>query len=224
MITPDANNHLRFPEGGEKGGEEGPVPSSSGVYTTQSAWKAIRVERQHVPWSLVVWFTGNVPRWAFIVWLAGLKRLATKDRLWAWGMVVSAGCVLCNQGMETHGHLFFDCSYAKSIWSDLLGRNLVLRWPNSWDYELVWVVKHCKVKGFRSAIYKLSLAAAIYHIWLERNARVFTQKCSSPDLVVKAIVAKIRDRICSWGRVPYSYEHNMLCHNWSISPCVISRF
>ncbi|KAF7125002.1 hypothetical protein RHSIM_Rhsim12G0092100 [Rhododendron simsii] len=90
-------------------------------------------------------------------------------------------------------------SYAKSIWSDLLGRNLVLRQPNSWDYELVWVVKHCKVKGFRSAIYKLSLAAAIYHIWLERNSRVFTQKCSSQDLVVKAIVAKIRDRILGVG-------------------------
>lgn len=53
---------------------------------------------------------------------------------------------------------------------------------------------------------------------------MFTQKSRSPVLVVKAIVAEIRDRVCLWGRVRCSYEHDMLCRNWSISPCTLVDF
>lgn len=113
-------------------------PSSSGLYSTTSAWNAIRTIGQTQSWCSVVWFHRSVPKWAFIVWLACRQRLATKDRLHNWGMDVHPSCVLCHQWMESHAHLFFDCCFSKYIWSDLLRRNLIFRSPMDWNAEIAW--------------------------------------------------------------------------------------
>ncbi|KAG5517678.1 hypothetical protein RHGRI_038161 [Rhododendron griersonianum] len=51
----------------------------SRVYTTKSAWHALRTKYPVVPWSKCVWFPSHVPHWSFIEWLAILGRLSTKD-------------------------------------------------------------------------------------------------------------------------------------------------
>lgn len=61
----------------------------------------------------MVWFSGRVPKWAFICWVCCLEKLATKDRLRTWGMNVDANCVLCAQAPETYQNLFFDYGFAK---------------------------------------------------------------------------------------------------------------
>lgn len=42
------------------------------------------------------------------------------------------------------------------------------------------------------SVCKLSLAASIYHIWRERNARIFKQKMGNVDIVVQQIVSDVR--------------------------------
>ncbi|KAM5554729.1 hypothetical protein ABKV19_022906 [Rosa sericea] len=54
--------------------------SSNGVYSTSSAWNALRFSRPIVPWYHLVWFGSCVPRWSFILWLAIRGRLSTMDR------------------------------------------------------------------------------------------------------------------------------------------------
>ena len=78
------------------------------MYTTKSAWNAIRRAGNAVLWHEIVWYKHNVPKWAFIEWLCCLKKLATKDRLRNWGMEVNPACVLGNEVEETHNHLFFE--------------------------------------------------------------------------------------------------------------------
>lgn len=59
------------------------------------------------------------------MWLACLKRQATKERLRSCGMEVEpAGCVLCSQQIQ---HLFFECSFSSSIWEAILHRFQVCR-------------------------------------------------------------------------------------------------
>uniref|UniRef100_A0A1J3GN53 Reverse transcriptase zinc-binding domain-containing protein n=1 Tax=Noccaea caerulescens TaxID=107243 RepID=A0A1J3GN53_NOCCA len=50
------------------------------------------------------------------MWLVFLGRLPTKDRLRRWGMNVPEVCVLCSSHQESHGHLFFSCSFTKEIY------------------------------------------------------------------------------------------------------------
>lgn len=42
------------------------VPFPTGLFYIQSTWKAIRQQGVKVPWASVVWFPGEVPKWAFL--------------------------------------------------------------------------------------------------------------------------------------------------------------
>lgn len=68
--------------------------NGSGKFSLKSAWNALRTVYPEVSWAKGVWFSHNVPRWAFIEWLTFLGRLSTKDRLLSWGLGVNATCTL----------------------------------------------------------------------------------------------------------------------------------
>lgn len=55
--------------------------STAGTYSTKSVWEALRSKAPEVGWWPMVWYKKHVPRWSFILWLAILGRLSTKDRL-----------------------------------------------------------------------------------------------------------------------------------------------
>lgn len=155
------------------------IPSPTSCYPTQSAWAAIRSVGQKKPWCSLVWFQRNVPKWAFIAWLAFSKKLATKDRLRNWGMAGFATRVLCQQSDDSHAHLLFDCIFTRTVLADVLWRNLIQRSHCDWDFEVGWACLHYKGNSLRSSLCKLALAATLYHAWVERNSRIFAQQCCS---------------------------------------------
>lgn len=60
-----------------------------------------------------------MPKWAFIAWLACSRRLATKDRLRRWGMIVPASCVLSLYVSKVMGVMLVSSLTAPSL--DLFG-------------------------------------------------------------------------------------------------------
>jgi len=44
---------------------------------------------------------------------------------------------------------------------------------NNWKSILVWGVKKLRGKGLRAVICKVALRAIVYHIWMQRNHRIF---------------------------------------------------
>lgn len=68
--------------------------SPNGQYTTKHTWDTLRHRGVKVPQASLVWFPNNISKWTFILWVACLNRLATKDRLRRWGMEVDPCCVL----------------------------------------------------------------------------------------------------------------------------------
>ncbi|KAI8534468.1 hypothetical protein RHMOL_Rhmol10G0092200 [Rhododendron molle] len=90
--------------------------TASGSFSVNSAWQALRSKSSEVFWFNTVWYRWHVPRWSFILWLAVLGRLSTKDRLRVWGLLSDSSCALCHGGPESHSHLFFDCSFPSLIW------------------------------------------------------------------------------------------------------------
>lgn len=61
------------------------LPSKTGVYTSKSAWEAVRLVKPVVPWAKLVWFSRYVPRWSFILWLVCNGRMSNKDRVGSMG-------------------------------------------------------------------------------------------------------------------------------------------
>ncbi|KAG7568298.1 Reverse transcriptase domain [Arabidopsis thaliana x Arabidopsis arenosa] len=146
-----------------------------------------------------VWFKEAVPRYSFITWLAIQGRLPTKDRLRSWGLNVTAECVLCSDGIETHAHLFFDCAFSVSIWEAFAAR--IWSSPPSGLLSIsAWILQARTLpqsQSQASTIIKLILQAACYHIWCERNARIFTNISSTSSATRASLDRAIRDRLLS---------------------------
>ncbi|XP_056843253.1 uncharacterized protein LOC130495769 [Raphanus sativus] len=68
-------------------------------FSTANTWEQIRRKKPKVDWCRVVWFSQNIPRYAFITWLAIQNRLSTGDRMRSWG--ITQGCGLCGERDET---------------------------------------------------------------------------------------------------------------------------
>lgn len=103
-------------------------------FSTANTWEQIRRKKPRVDWCRVVWFSQNIPRYAFITWLAIQNRLSTGDRMRSWG--ITQGCGLCGERDETRDHLFFACPYSFTVWEGLV-RGLFGRRTNpDWSITL----------------------------------------------------------------------------------------
>ncbi|GFY80551.1 ARM repeat superfamily protein [Actinidia rufa] len=142
-----------------------------GRFSVKSAWKVIRNPNPMVPW-----FKGNVPGWAFIEWLG----------CWGSGECMLMPYVLCNQGAESHEHLFFSCIYSGQIWTRVLDMFRMNRSVSGWSSELFWAAQNLECASFGN-VYKLVLFAVVYHVWGERNARIFGNQSRDKETVFRGI-------------------------------------
>lgn len=138
-------------------------------FSASATWEKIRLRRDKVGWSHVIWFTQAVPRYSFITWLAIRNRLSTGDRMRTWGL--AQGCVLCGEPDETRDHLFFACPYSYTVWESL-ARNLLGRHINpDWEQTLASLQRMGGRKGMDAILAKLLFQTVVYHLWRERNGR-----------------------------------------------------
>lgn len=79
-------------------------------------------------------FYGNLvrPRAMLNLWIACNERLATRTRLFKYGLIDTAKCYFCNEE-ETQQHLLFECLKTKGIWMKVLDRLQI-------KHTQIWVV------------------------------------------------------------------------------------
>ncbi|KAJ9536641.1 hypothetical protein OSB04_un000190 [Centaurea solstitialis] len=167
-------------------------------FSVRRAYGSLVGHFDKVEWTNVVWFKGHIPKHAFCTWLACLRRLPTQDRMINWKHdPPDFRCSLCNSCMDSHSHLFFECTFASEVWSCIKAK---VNWPaapNSWDV-MVDVLADTTTTP-RLLIQKLALSATVYMIWQERNRRLFTTNRTHAIEIVKNImdVVQLRD---AWKR------------------------
>ncbi|KAM6543686.1 hypothetical protein CsatB_008133 [Cannabis sativa] len=137
------------------------------------AWFAQEFEK--VSWCNEVWSRLNTPKHSFVLWLAMMNRLKTKDRLYKHGVIETDNCILCNAAVETTDHLFFCCVFATASLTQ------VLCWF-SWNtrepslQSLMKKVRKAKCTRFRKRVLAAGLAALVYLIWQTRNEHQWGEK------------------------------------------------
>lgn len=93
-----------------------------------------------VSWHKEVWFSGNVPKHDFILWLVCLDRLSTKSKLAAWGVIDCSTCLLCEIYVETRDHMFLRCPYSYDVWRKSFERlNVPFMGFGNWQVFLRWL-------------------------------------------------------------------------------------
>ncbi|CDY43591.1 BnaC09g17300D [Brassica napus] len=183
-------------------------------FSSKVTWDNIRLRSPEVFWHKVIWFKENIPRNTFMSWLAMLRRLPTKDRLRRWGLNVRETCVLCNNGIETHHHLFFECEYSSSIWQSFAG-SVSSNPPTDLHTAAAWILHGYRQRQAQATtILKIILQSTIYLIWRERNARIFTSTATPPQVLRASLDRIIRDRLLSLLARPSSF-HSLLVYYFS---------
>ncbi|XP_077232371.1 uncharacterized protein LOC143869366 [Tasmannia lanceolata] len=109
---------------------------------------------------------------------------------------VNRRCLLCNYGLESVNHLFFQCRYSKWIWQSLLGMLGHFRSPQPHLLqEELWLANSFKGSGQSATLAFLAFEASIYRIWAERNQRVFHKKSLSNSVLLSDLLSLIKTKI-----------------------------
>lgn len=139
------------------------------------AYDHFRVKGREISWDSVVWESWSLPKHSFVLWLAALGKLRTKDRLHF--VPENLNCVFCAQEEESHAHLFFHCSWTSSFWSSITRwLHLPRRLPT-----LSSAIRGLapKKKSMVHRMRRASLSIAVYLLWEERNKRLFDKTALS---------------------------------------------
>lgn len=131
----------------------------------------------------LVWNKIMIPRYSFILWLVFHRGLRTMDKLLNFGMPVNSTSVLCSSQAESFDHLFFQCDYSFRVLLSVLKhcgwRGFSRSWSSVTDYLI-----HYSHPNFHHSLLHLGFAVVVYHIWNERNTRIFSNKfCHVRSLV-----------------------------------------
>ncbi|XP_060210446.1 uncharacterized protein LOC132637365 [Lycium barbarum] len=163
-------------------------------FPTKQFYQRIRGVFPKVGWRKLVCNNMGLPRWVFSFRLAAHGNLYTRDRLHKWGITNATACPLCEHMDESHSHLFFVCGYSSQLWQKLLCWQGIQRSSLNWEAELALATQHAKGKTARDEVYRMTIAAAVDHIWKERNLRCFQNKKQSVDNLVRMVIQEIHFR------------------------------
>lgn len=133
----------------------------------KSVYEWLRPRATPRPCFRSIWHSIHTPKHSFMVWLATLERLPTKDR-----MNLSDGdlmCVLCQAASETHAHLFFDCAVGRGIWENIRQWLHINRRFTTIRSGLKWVKKDVHGTSWLSRARRLAFQSLVYITWTSRN-------------------------------------------------------
>ncbi|GJW65932.1 RNA-directed DNA polymerase, eukaryota, reverse transcriptase zinc-binding domain protein [Tanacetum coccineum] len=164
-------------------------------FSTKAAWLSLRDSWPKVQWSHVIWFSQYNPRQAFILWLAIQEKLMTQDKILQWNQGVNLKCSFCLGCEDSHDHLFFQCHYLPKVWDKLKDKGNLHNAQNS----LVNVVSIIATKNVKNNIWcilqKLLVAYVVYHLWQERNKRIFQNEYRNDESLCNCIKEDMMNKL-----------------------------
>ncbi|KAJ9536620.1 hypothetical protein OSB04_un000169 [Centaurea solstitialis] len=175
-------------------------PNVLADFSVRLAWHSFEGANPIIPWTKSVWFKGCIPKHSFCLWVACHDRLPTQDRIACWkhdppDMV----CAFCKLIPDSHSHLFFECMFTIEVWRKVKHHVELYGFPERW-VEIC--AKLSQPRGFRKLEHLLALAATVYHVWRERNNRIFKGVSKPSNQVVIDICDSIIKRM-AWSAIDH---------------------
>lgn len=175
--------------------------SSNGIFSFCTAWNQIRDIRMPFPYYDLVWFNSASPKMSVCLLKGLLDRLPTRARLKKFQIIEADSCVLCGLGVETIEHLYFNCSYSSYLWAIC---KLKLELPSSpmgtikAEADLIKAKFKTKDKTYKVA--RHAFVCTVWHIFQERNRRIFQRTQMNKIMVFRRIYEDIHIlmRTCDW--------------------------
>lgn len=151
-------------------------------------WLMIGLEgkKDSKPWMNLIWRSYLPPKHSSILWLAFHTRFSTKDN-W-FDEENDRRCIFCNSHIETISHLFFNCTFTKSVWRRVKLWLNVHRDMNTLLSAVKWIKKDFGGALIRSKAVILTFASTVYVIWKAKNCYIFAGKHADSSTLVLSIM------------------------------------
>ena len=160
-----------------------------------------------------MWMNIAPPKLKFMVWLALLGRLNTKDMLVRKKIIPQECnlCSFCSLHAETCDHLLVHCSVAWQVWCNIaegLGLRQMLQQQNFRQMYELWLSKSRSIHNrWRKKLLLVSFFAVTWSLWNKRNLMVF----QNHEFEHNTFCHTVRRRIALWSKegkesMPYSTE------------------
>ena len=112
--------------------------------------------------------------------------------------------------------IFFGCSFAVSIWNGMLRNRGLGRKSLGWDEELRWASTKFRGKTMIITLLRVGWSAFVYHIWKERNYRLFQHREETNMKILEDIMEVIRYRLAKLKKVEAVEVNIMLHKSWGL--------
>ena len=122
------------------------------------------------------------------------NRLATKSRLYEWGILTDSTCVMCSVASETSSHTLFECPTFEQIWTLCLQQIGITNHHRGLAEEVQAVIAKGHSKRPQSRLLLMFSTEVVYHIWQQRNQVVFGGSCLDPRQSCKQIIFRVACR------------------------------
>lgn len=177
---------------------------NDGKFSIGSVWNSWRMKWPKVSWANLVWSPYSIPKVGFIVWMAILGRLNTGDRLAIFGINPNPVCPLCGVLGEDHDHLFFKCAFPSTVWAAMLSKCNTNWYSTNWLGLMEVVANDCRGKSIATIIKRLAFSCIVYHAWLERNNRIFSNERKPEEILLNNIICMVRYRALALSNIKKS--------------------
>ncbi|CAK8530494.1 unnamed protein product [Lathyrus sativus] len=157
-----------------------------GKFHGRKVYQSLLPITPNVPWAKLILHNRARPRAIITLWTICHGKLATKSRLFRFGMINNNKCAFCNEE-ETIDHLFFCCVELKQIWSGILKWLGIQLTPKRWQEEMQWALSNYGGKGWQSDLVRLALTETLHEIWLYRNEACFNHRTDNRNCLDRII-------------------------------------
>jgi hypothetical protein len=149
-------------------------------------------------WSTLVWNNIHVPKMAVCLFKAINDYLLTKEKLIQKHISVDPSCIFCNNHIENIDHLFFQCNFTEKIWhwnckKFFTSPKTLLSF--SLKNDLQKIVSISRTKNLNSDLFQLSISVCVWHLWKERNDRIFQNRFNDTSQICSKIFQTINIRM-----------------------------
>jgi hypothetical protein len=174
------------------------------TYRPSKFYAHIHAHLQAPPVFKWLWKSACIMKLKVFAWLLLSDRLNTRDLLVRrnWKVTEDKHCVLCvTRSYEDRFHLFFECNFSQRVWN-----YLQIDWSSGMDIQ--GVVSAAR-RNFNKPFFMEVLIVACWHIWKQRNGRIFQHErptfarwragfLHDISLLQYRIKSKHRDSLLNW--------------------------
>ncbi|GJY49754.1 hypothetical protein Tco_0439710 [Tanacetum coccineum] len=115
----------------------------------------------------------------------------------AWVHSEDLKCSLCNECPDSHDHLFFECQYSRIVWDKISSKGEMLNGLQNLSSVIRSMEAKSNKSTIRQVVNKLIIASTVYHIWNERNKRIFQNSNRNANDLLMIITRNIEEMLMS---------------------------